>query len=656
MQRRKEAASAESGEGTRALTKRVLLFALLIIPLNSFWLTQTEFIRYSDNVTTQSLFFNALTLLLLIAGGNRLLRRVRPAWAMSPPETLTLYLILVCASGLAGHDTLQILFTTISYPVQRAGTQADGGERLLASLPPHLVVTDKTALQALYSGHSSLYRPENWQPWLLPLASWTAFVLSLVWTMLCLTTLVRRRWEEERLAFPITEIPLQLIEEERSGLLRRPMLWLGFGIGATLQILNLLHALFPALPGSPSAVHNYRAEVFPWSAAGTIPFCTYAFAYGLTFLLPTQLGFSCWFFFLISRLELVLAAIWGYTETGKFPYVQQQGVGAIFGLFVTLVWSARSHLKAVWSTAFGPRDAPDRLDDRDEPMSYRTALIGAAGGFAFLATFAISAGMRPTTTLLFLGITLIVVIVVARLRAELGLPTFELYQVGADQILPTTAGTRAWTTGDYTTMSLLFFLVRTHRQFPMQTHIDAMHMGAMTRTPLRSLTLAILGASFLAIVTAFWAFLEGTYRVGFESAQFQGPAFRAFGQEPWRKWENWTGYPLPPDPGAINAYGFGALFTLFLAGMRSRFPWWPFHPAGYLVAGSFGLFRLWLPIFVSWLIKVLLLRYGGLPAYRRALPFFFGLVLGEFAAGLLRSLLDVAFSLYLPAQSGIGGL
>jgi len=35
------------------------------------------------------------------------------------------------------------------------------------------------------------------------------------------------------------------------------------------------------------------------------------FAYGLTFLLPTQLGFSCWFFMLFSRLELVVAAMWG---------------------------------------------------------------------------------------------------------------------------------------------------------------------------------------------------------------------------------------------------------------------------------------------------------------------------------------------------------
>jgi hypothetical protein len=90
--------------------------------------------------------------------------------------------------------------------------------------------------------------------------------------------------------------------------------------------------------------------------------------------------------------------------------------------------------------------------------------------------------------------------------------------------------------------------------------------------------------------------------------------------------------------------------------MRARFLWWPFHPAGYLVSGSFGLFRLWLPIFVSWLCKSLILRYGGLRGYRRALPFFLGLVFGEFTAGFGRTILDIAFHLHLPPSSGIGGL
>jgi hypothetical protein len=94
----------------------------------------------------------------------------------------------------------------------------------------------------------------------------------------------------------------------------------------------------------------------------------------------------------------------------------------------------------------------------------------------------------------------------------------------------------------------------------------------------------------------------------------------------------------------------------FLAIMRSRFVGWPFHPAGYLVAGCFGLMRLWLPVFMAWAIKAIILRYGGLRGYRAALPFFIGLVLGEFALGFLRTVLDGAFGLYLPPESGIGGL
>ena len=90
--------------------------------------------------------------------------------------------------------------------------------------------------------------------------------------------------------------------------------------------------------------------------------------------------------------------------------------------------------------------------------------------------------------------------------------------------------------------------------------------------------------------------------------------------------------------------------------MRTRFAWWPLHPVGYLVAGSFGLFRLWLPIFVTWLIKSLLLRYGGMSAYQKARPFFFGLIMGEFSAAFTRTAIDLVFNLHLPPESGVGGL
>jgi hypothetical protein len=146
------------------------------------------------------------------------------------------------------------------------------------------------------------------------------------------------------------------------------------------------------------------------------------------------------------------------------------------------------------------------------------------------------------------------------------------------------------------------------------------------------------------------------YQTGYESSRFTGPAGWAFGMDPWRKLDSWLTSPRRPDYGAAGAYLLGVLFTVFLAVMRTRFVWWPFHPVGYLVSGSFGLFRLWLPIFLTWLIKSLLLRYGGLSAHQKARPFFFGLILGEFSAAFLRTIVDLLFNLRLPPTSGVGGL
>jgi hypothetical protein len=47
-------------------------------------------------------------------------------------------------------------------------------------------------------------------------------------------------------------------------------------------------------------------------------------------------------------------------------------------------------------------------------------------------------------------------------------------------------------------------------------------------------------------------------------------------------------------------------------------------------------------LFLAWLIKLLLLRYGGLRAHRTALPVFLGLLVGDATVTLLRQLLFAA--------------
>jgi len=634
-----------------AFSRRAILLALVLLPVNAWWLIETEYVRYADNATTAALFFNAVALVLILLLVNALLGRLRPRWRFAPGELIVVYVAVTVATNLAGHDQLQILLATITYLPHRAGPGDPWESRLLPHVPEHLLLPRGPALDDLYRGNSTLYRWDHLLPWLTPLAWWSAFALTVVWVMLCMAALLRKQWDAERLSYPIAEVPIQVILHGDE-LFRRPLLWGGMAVGAFGQTMNLLHNLWPSIPGVPIGVQNHRFPDFPLSAAGTIPISIFPFAVGLSFLLPLQIGFSCWFFFLLSRVEMVLAAMNGFTDPQAFPYIRQQGVGAALGFAAMVLWQARRHLRHVVRAAFGL--APGC--DAGEPMSYQVAFWGFLGGVGLMLGFAVNAGMRPLTAGYYLALLLLIVLVVARLRAEVGLPTFEFYRVGAEDILNRVGGTQAWSRGDLAGMSLFFWLTRTHRQFPMQAHVDSLRLGHRAGVPLGGMTAWIMVASAVGILCAFWAMLHSVYQVGFESAKFRGPVIWAYGPQSWQRMEGLIQNPTQPDTGSTMAYLFGAVVVLLLGVMRTQFVGWPFHPAAYLISGSFGLFRLWVPLFVAWALKAIILRYGGLRGYRAALPFFLGLVLGEFASGFVRTVLDLSFGLYLPPGSGIGGL
>jgi hypothetical protein len=641
------------------ISRRAVLLGLLLIPVNAWWFAQIEYVRYSDNCTTSALFFNCLALLLLLTGLNSLARRIVPRLAFSRGELLTVYVILVVASALTGHDQLQILFTTVAWVIHNA-TPENGWERdIFPHLPPHLTVTDPRALDRLNSGDASLYSWALLKPWLAPLGWWALFAVLVVWTLYCFMAIFRRQWDRERLNYPIASVPLEMTAASGS-LYRSWPFWIAFSAAATIQFVRLAHNLWPAVPTLNIGVTNYSFKTMPFSAAGTIPISSYPFSYGMAYLLPLQLAFSVWFFFWLARLEMIASAAIGFTQFRRFPYVQQQGVGAYFGVALFVLYAARHHLGEVWRNACGAgtRAPPGgvRAPALQEPLPYPLAFWGFIGGTAGLVLFATMSGMGLGTALAYFGIFLTLALTLARLRAELGLPTIELYQVGADDILQNLMGTRAFSARDLTLMTMFFWLHRTHRQLPMPVHADMMRLGHQSPLNLRGLSKVVIAASLVAIVCAFWGLLHVTYATGYESAKFVGTVKWAFGNDPWRKLSSWLNSPRDPDYAAVGAYGFGLGFTVFLAFMRSQFMWWPFHPVGYLVSGSFGLFRLWLPIFLTWLIKSLLLRYGGLEAYRKAWPFFIGLILGEFTAAFARTIIDLAFMLYLPASSGVGGL
>ena len=54
---------------------------------------------------------------------------------------------------------------------------------------------------------------------------------------------------------------------------------------------------------------------------------------------------------------------------------------------------------------------------------------------------------------------------------------------------------------------------------------------------------------------------------------------------------------------------------------------------------------MWLSLMIAWIFKVSILRFGGLKLYKAALPFFFGIILGDFLIGGVWTLLGLFYGI-----------
>ena len=161
---------------------------------------------------------------------------------------------------------------------------------------------------------------------------------------------------------------------------------------------------------------------------------------------------------------------------------------------------------------------------------------------------------------------------------------------------------------------------------------------------LRPFGYVILLAVMIGIVASFWNVLDMYYRKGAGTPNVN--MWRTnMGMIPYRWLRGWYDYRGESDWRGLAtvAAGFGGVIALSLG--RLRFATWPFHPLGYAVGNTFIIDLVWMPMAISWALKLGILRYGGIRAYRRVLPFFVGLLLGEYVTACLWSVAGVVFDI-----------
>lgn len=627
------------------LSRRAVLLGLLLTIPNTYWITIIEVRWYTLDGTSLPLFITPIFFLfwltLLNLGFRRLLPQHAPQLALSQSELLTVYILLVIGTLLAGHDMFQNLFGVIGHADRFANAENRWRDLFFAFLPKFWIVRDPMALKGYYQGGINPYDPRFWGPFVQPLSWWALFIGTLIGMCACLNILLRTHWSDnERLAFPIVQLPMAMTAEragEGAGrsLFSNRVMWIGFALAALVDLINGLHVLTPSLPYL-DWIKLYDVGQYvtarPWSAIGGTNISMYPFAIGLAFFVPLDLSFSCWFFFIARKLFQVFGAAAGIDGPGSqgFPFFEQQASGAWIAWGLTIAWALRKQFRLAWTAAF--QKAVPVIDPEQSHLSrqYRGAFFGLAIGSVILAAYSSRIGLTPWVALAFFLLYFLLAITLTRARAELGTP-HEIYFVNPRLILVTLFGSQAIGAQSLTALSVMYWFNRGYRCHPMPNQLEAMKMGETARIKQSSILWLLLIAFVWGTLAAYWANLDVTFA---EGAAAKSIGFKKWvGDESFGHLQNWLNTPVKVSATQLLYIAGGFLLVLFLRGMRGSFLWWPFHPAGYALAVSYAMDYFWFCFFIAWVAKLLIVRFGGMKAYHTAIPFFLGLILGDYVMG-----------------------
>ena len=646
---------AQSGAARPPIrTGRALLIGLIGSAAASVIVAAAELVAQTIQIGMMQLPPAVIALLFVGVLLNRLVARFRPRAALSTPELAVVFVMMLFSAMIASRGVMERLL-----PVQvGVSYYAEGNNWAQLYFPlfnpalfpwnpaePQPEPLVKWFYQRIPYGESI-----PWGAWIVSTVRWLVLIGAVFFAFLCISVLLRKQWvENERLAFPLVQLPLELM---RGGeFFGNRLFWLGALLPLSVFTLNGLHRNIPTIPEI--------TLVYPLKDYFTTPpydqitmfslYLSFA-AVGFFFLIPTELLFSFWFFYLLSKGFEFLGLTYGFETTAKHAaaagFIKWLCSGAFFAVAGYVLYSARHHLRYVWQVVKG--DAPPPPPG-SELLSYRWAFWGLIGSFLVILLWAQWAGMDWWIAALVFAIYLMVQgLVMARCTAEGGLLITEGCFTPMDVV--TMEKYSLLSPRNLTAMALVdAVLFRDLRGIPITGMLDAQKLSEETRLHKQKLLLT-LGVGIVAaigIAFAFQLWLPYTYG----ALNLYGYVYERQPTQFFREnapFMTPSGGETPVPAFRPLFFGLGFTATLLLAWGRSALPGFPFHPLGFAMSATWGVIVLWFSMLVAWLIKAPLLRYGGMPLYRRARPLFLGMSFGEFFSAAVWAVLALLYGVETP--------
>ncbi|MGC9453264.1 MAG: DUF6785 family protein [Phycisphaerae bacterium] len=539
----------------------------------------------------------------------------------------------------------------------------------------------------------TLFRDLPWHLWVRPMVMWGLLFTAIFLFLMCVAEWLRRKWvERENLAFPLVDVAdgiirhdweLEVAVDPREPPKRRmefnPIFLLGLGIGL-IWLTAEAAGHYGLVSKEYIAEYNVSSEVFKTGALKSmdkVQLVLSPIVIGIAFLVSLEISFSVWVLFFVYSIIIFFVNIsmdqvpqdsvyTGWGAGRMFPFPMEQMLGAVVAFTaVTLYKSFR----------LGRRQ--DSVAEAEYFIPRRLNLVGLILLPVAILLLLWNMGFSPASSWFLALFGLLVMaqtIAAARVRAETGLPThhcsYEYTKFPMVFGLTGATGAKA-----YALFANIVFLPLTLLFRTLPQHLENIELARRNKVKYRTIAVAGLAAFLVALSVGMLSFLAFSYYYGSEF--YAGADAGVSGQGPTSS-QGLAHYPLwvshflgevgldqftDPHWVRIHFMMIGAGALLLLTFLRNRFLRFPFHPLGYMLLllsvyyewvspyykGGSGVVKetswLWGSVLVAWVVKKLVVKYGGMYSYKRAKPFFIGLVVGAVMCIFLWNCVDLIASI-----------
>ncbi len=552
--------------------------------------------------------------------------------ALRRGELVTIYIMMIVAAAIPSWGFTLNLIPLIGGFFYYATPENEWAQLIQPHIPMWLVPESRIDVWKLFEG-GARGEPVSWSSWGPPLLIWSLFAVTIYFVTLCLLVILRKQWvEREKLLFPMAVLPLEMGTGEPGRILppffRSYVMWAGFLIPFLVNSLEALHRYYNFIPviDMDASIPILRNSIYLRCSPRLE-------VIGLSYLLSLDVGFGVWFFAFLALLQTGLERMLGWNigpvqpfSDPASPSVAHLAQGALLFLVFAGFWHGRRHLRDVLRKAFG--DAPD-VDDSSELFSYRTAVFGSLLGSLLALVWLLAAGLNLPTAFVFLTMSMVIFIGLTRIIAQTGLASYRASVASPIFTVNALGSSMVGATG-LTVLGLNFAWAADVRTFVMASAATGVKLAQETALEGRRLFWAIMGAILVTLAGSAWAIVELSYLYGginLVGWQFSGlPAFTG----------NWItqnlNNPQPTQPWHMGFLVLGAGLMGVMSYVKNRFVGFPIHPIGMTLGMTAPMYHLWFSVFIAWMLKAVILKYGGPRVYSQLRPFFLGMILGGFGS------------------------